>query len=79
MRLLDVDTDRAISNICVYLTPAEAKEMLGSLEELVGSPETHHFHLDDAEYKHEISIAVYSDQNMSQFDERSKRLIVDGT
>jgi len=31
MRILDVDSDRAITNVCIYLTPSEAKEMLETL------------------------------------------------
>ena len=77
MRILDVDSDRAMANISIYLTPSEAKEMLGYLEQLVSHPEGHHIHLNDQEYEHEITVAVYTADNLGEFDERSRRLIAE--
>ena len=78
MRILDVDSDRAISNVCIYLTPSEATEMLGNLERLIGSPVTHHVHLNDQDYEREVTVAVYTGDNLNEFDERSRRLITEG-
>ncbi len=78
MRILDNDTNRALANISVFLTPADAKEMIGYLEHLLEEPLLHHAHLSDEEYKREITLAVYSESNLNEFDERSRKLIIEG-
>lgn len=78
MRILDVDTDRALHNIGLYLTPEEARQLLGYLEDLLKDPDNNHAHLTDSEYQHEITISIYTDSNVFFYDERSKRLISEG-
>jgi hypothetical protein len=78
MRILDIDSNRALTNVCIYLTPSEAKEMLGYLEQLVNEPDSQHIHQNDRDYEREITVAVYTDDNLNQFDERSRRLISQG-
>lgn len=78
MRILDSETNRAISNISVFLTPREAREMIGYLEQLLEDPHMHHTHLNDEDYEREITLAVYTDKNLNEFDERSRNLIVEG-
>jgi hypothetical protein len=77
MRILDVSTDNKLQNICVYLTPAEAKQMLGYLEDLIAGKIEHHAHLNDDSFDHEITLAIYTMDNLDEFDERSKRLILE--
>lgn len=77
MRILDNETNRAISNISVFLTPEEAREMIGYLEQLLEDPQLHHAHLNDEKYEREITLAVYSEKNMNEFDDRSRKLILE--
>ena len=85
MRILDDASGRALQSITIYLTPAEAVALAGYCEQLAEDPVgLHHSHLtewvmeqrEDAD--REITIAVYVDENLDQFDERSRRLIESG-
>jgi len=49
--------------------------MLGYLEQLLAEPDQHHAHLDDEDFTREVTLAVYTDQNLSEFDARSRDLI----
>jgi hypothetical protein len=61
----------------LYLTPAEAHQMIGYLKSLLDDPDANHSHLDDAEYKHEVTLSIYTDSNIQHYDERSKKLLLD--
>ena len=81
MRMLNVDTDEPVQNACIYLTPSEAQQMLGVLEDIVrsaGNEQMKHAHLNDEDYQREVTITVYTEKNLQQFDERSRRLIAEG-
>lgn len=78
MRILNLNDSEPLSNITVYLTPAEATQMIGYLEQMLAEPEQHHFHLNDEEYQREITLAVYQPDDLKRCDERSKRLIQTG-
>lgn len=67
-----------LRNITVYLTPAEATQMIGYLEQLLAEPDQHHFHLNDDEYRREITLTVYQADDLEHYDERSKKLIETG-
>ena len=78
MRILNSATDQPLSNIVIYLTPAEATQMLGYLEQLLAEPDQHHAHMNDEDFIHEVTLAVYTDQNLSEFNVRSRELIQKG-
>ncbi len=78
MRILNYTDDMPLNNICVFLTPAEARQMVGYLEQLLEEPEQHHFHLNDDECHREITLTVYQADNLEYYDERSKKLIQTG-
>ena len=77
MRILNYADDAPLDNICVYLTRAEAKVMLGYLEQLLAESGSH-FHLNDESYEREITLTVYDPDRLDQYDGRSKKLIVEG-
>lgn len=74
MKILNTDTNSPTKNISIYLTSAEALQMLGYLEQLVAEP-NEHYHLNDESFEREITLVVYNPDNLSGFDTRSKRLI----
>jgi hypothetical protein len=77
MRIYNVDTDTKVNEIILYLTPDEAKEMKYALEQVISdSKKHHHKHISDSEYKTEITVCIYKEDNLSTFDERSKKLIL---
>lgn len=78
VRILDVDSDRSLGSIGIYLTPEEASQLVGQLQDLLDHPDNNHAHLNDAEYQHEITVSVYTPSNIRFYDERSKRLILTG-
>jgi hypothetical protein len=76
MRILNTDEDKVLSSVCIYLTPSELREMKGYIDDLVNEETSHHIHLNDDSYEHEITLAIYTNDNLDQFDERSKKLIL---
>lgn len=79
MRIYDSDSDKQVNNIILYLTTDEAQKMRDSLELLINDSEKHHHeHIPDRKdsFKREITIFIYKKENLSNFDERSKRLIL---
>ena len=77
MRIYDSDLDKTINNVVLYLTPDEAQELKDSLELLINNKH-HHEHIPDREnnFKREITVCIYREDNLSSFDERSKKLIL---
>jgi hypothetical protein len=78
MRILNYAEGAPLDNICVYLTSAEATQMIEYLEQLLAEPDQHHFHLNDDEYQREIRLTVYDPAHLNQYDARSKKLIQAG-
>lgn len=76
MRILDQDSDKAIRRMLVLLTPTEAAELKNDLDRILqGHLALEHAHIDDQTFEHEITVAVYTNEVMSSFDERTKLLI----
>ena len=77
MRILDLETNQPLNNICIYLTPAEAKDLQGSIKNLLEKKIDHHAHINDDTYQHEVTVTIYDAKNLTGYDERSKKLILD--
>lgn len=76
MRILDNDFDKALKNITLYVTLSEAKELCDDLQSLINDfSSTNHVHVNDVEYTHEITVAVYDENDFDGFNQRSKQLI----
>jgi hypothetical protein len=77
MRIYDSDADKKTNNVILYLTPAEAREMKYALEQMLSdNKKHHHIHVPDSNYKREITLCIYREDNLSSFDEQSKKLIL---
>lgn len=76
MRIYNEDTDKKVNRVTLYLTPDEASEMRDSLEALLKNDKHHHEHIPDSDFKKEITVCIYREDNLSSFDERSKKLIL---
>jgi hypothetical protein len=77
MRIYNLDSEKKANNVILYLTPDEAQEMKHALEQLISdSKKQHHQHICDSEYKREVTVCIYEEDNLSNFDERSKKLIL---
>ena len=75
MRIYDQESKRVLTNVTIYLTPAEARELAGAAEALADNPDDHHQHVSDKTFQQEVTLAVYTRGNLDQFDEESRKLI----
>ena len=76
MRILNEKTDEAISHITLYLTLSEASELRDSLEALITNPLGRHEHIPSDDYSKEITVCLYDLNVLDNFNERSRRLII---
>jgi len=78
MRLLDEIANKPLSNITLLLTHNEAGELRDKLDELIKNyGKGWHDHISDSdnEYQREITVAIYKDTDISEFNERIQHLI----
>ena len=68
MRIYNLDSNKKVNKVILYLTSDEAQEMKDSLELLLNNNEKHqHEHVPDREsnFKREITLCIYKDNNLS--------------
>lgn len=75
MFILDETSDKSLSNIILYLTPAEAVELRDSLKSLIEKPIDNHSHISNINYDKEITVCIYDTNDLTGFDQRSIDLI----
>jgi hypothetical protein len=75
MKIYDPESKRIFKKVTLFLTLDEAADLGFSATDLSDHPEKHHHHVNDSECKKEITVSVYTDDNLSSFDEESKRVI----
>ena len=75
MIIYDKDNKRCLSGVTLFLTPSEAAELGSSAASLSAHPDRHHHHVNSADYLAEIVVAVYTDENLGEFDMDSQKLI----
>jgi len=76
MRLLDQRSEKSLQSVTVYLTQSEAEELRDSVLALLGEPRNNHCHVYCKDFKKELAICIYDEHDLSGFDDRSKRLII---
>ena len=75
MRILNNHEDKSIKDILILLTPNEANELKGKILKLTDE-KGDHFHINDHTYEREITIAIYTPDNLDSFNPRVKDLII---
>jgi hypothetical protein len=75
MKIYDQESKRVLTNVTIYLAPAEARELAGAAQDLADNPQHQHHHVGDKTFQQEVTLAVYTRENLHQFDEESRRLI----
>jgi hypothetical protein len=75
VRIFDEEADKAISMVTLFLTKSEASELRDKLEALLARNGQGHEHVPSEDFQKEITLAIYGDDGLSQFDQRSQRLI----
>jgi hypothetical protein len=77
MRILDQDHDRSLKAVTIYLTNSEAAELRDALEQIQADPVGRHEHTSSGDYTKEVTVCIYDPDHLAQFDERSKKLILE--
>lgn len=62
MRIVNVESNKPLNNISIYLTSFAAKQIFYFLEALFKGKTDHHVHIKDENYEHEVAIAIYKRQ-----------------
>jgi hypothetical protein len=76
LRILDDASDKKLDSVTIFLTKEEVAQLRGYLNQLLDNPKLQHSHLSISDYKKEIIVCVYKEDNLSSFDERSRNLII---
>jgi hypothetical protein len=75
MRIYDVKHKRVLREVTLYLTPDEAGRLAAAAADLAQSSRNHHQHVNDDDLASEVTIAVYTAENLDQFDSESRRIL----
>jgi hypothetical protein len=74
MRIIDKENKKTLASVLLMLTPSEVSELISKLKTL-DPAKGDHLHVDDLDYQREITIAIYTDQNLHFFTEEIARII----
>jgi hypothetical protein len=74
MRILNKRNGETINSVVLMLTPEEAKRLV-DLVSSIKPEEGDHIHIDDLESSREITILVYTPQNLNFFNEAVRKTI----
>jgi len=80
MRMLDMATQQPLRNVIVYLTREEAIQVRSALDQLLAITDdavAEHIHINDSEYRHELTLTIYTKANIDKFDARSRQLLLE--
>jgi hypothetical protein len=73
MRIFDPKNKRALKKILIMLTPFEAQELMGTLESL--NETNDHIHINDDQFMREITVGLYTQENLQNFSDEVIRLL----
>ena len=76
MIIYDDINQKELMHAILLLTPKEARELLGALEQLTTKPGDH-YHLNNEAYSKEITIALYTPDNRKSFAKIFQEMIED--
>jgi hypothetical protein len=77
LKIYDKNSNRVMNSVTIYLTPAEAQQLGDFAKQLALHPEDHHAHISNPNESVEVTIAVYTRENINQFDVVSRNLLQD--
>ena len=75
MRIYDDKNDRVLKSVTIYLTPNEGHQLADFTRDLYEHPEHHHAHVSSMDFSSEVTIAVYTRDNLEQFDAKSREML----
>ena len=77
MRIHDIESDKTLSNIALYLTSSEAAELAGFLYDMIRKPNVKHTVVRDRELEHGLEVYLYNQYEYSGFNRRQKTVLED--
>jgi hypothetical protein len=78
MRILDKRSDESLSEVTVILTVSEASELRDSMKQLlIRRLARDHVHINDREYKKEITVSIYDISPLETYHPRFQKLILE--
>ncbi len=75
MIIIDEKNGVTYNKILIMLTPNEASEMASKIES-INAEIGDHIHINDIDYKKEITIAIYTEKNLHFYKEKIRKLIL---
>jgi hypothetical protein len=76
MRIIDEENNKTLNSILIMLTPEEAAELASKLKSL-DPTNGEHLHVDDIDYKREITVAIYTAENSGFFADEIRRILAE--
>ncbi|MBS0621607.1 MAG: hypothetical protein JSR80_01450 [Verrucomicrobia bacterium] len=79
MRISDDITDKKLDSITLFLTESEAVQLKSYLEQFLEKPKDEglHFHLSSADYQKEVTVCIYTPENIKMLHPRAQKLILE--
>jgi hypothetical protein len=74
MRIINRENEKQINSVMIMLTEKEAHE-LSDLIASINPEEGDHIHVNDLEYKREITVLIYTPNNLHFFNDKIKEAI----
>ena len=75
MKIFDKQGDKILHSVTIYLTPSEAHQLGDFAKQLALHPENLHAHVTNSDSSVEVTIAVYTQENINQFDVKSRNIL----
>jgi acyl-CoA reductase-like NAD-dependent aldehyde dehydrogenase len=76
MRIVDGETMKPLRSVTVLLTPEEAAELASKVKGLDAGMGAH-IHVNDSDFKWEVTVSIYTPDNMQYFREDIRRIILE--
>ena len=77
MRILNLKEKKTLDLLSIFLTKNEAIQLIEYLEDLIQNPSHQHSHLSSDDYKKEITVWLYDNENFDKLPPNVKELIHD--
>lgn len=76
MYILDDETNKKLNCVTIILKKNEVQQLLGYAKQLLEKPtNSEHYHLSNDDYQKEITICMYTPENINSFNPRIQKLI----
>lgn len=74
MRILDEDSGKLIDSVMIMLAPSEAQELISKLKSM-DATKGDHIHVNDLDFTKQITVLIYTSQNLHLFNEKVRQAV----